>query len=359
MTDRSDDVFVLIIAGGRGTRFWPWSRRGLPKQCLSVNGETTLIRATVDRVLPIIPAERVLVVTSAEMAEPLRAELGMLPPENLLVEPEGRNTAPAVGWGVLEVGHRSHGRNAVMIVLPSDHLIREEDELRDLLLDCAEAARATNALVTIGLVPTRAETGYGYLEVGGALGSFGDRPFLRVSRFVEKPDAELAAQYVAGGEHLWNAGMFVFTVEAMRDAYRQHLPRTWTALEQLRAHPERLVELYNKMDRTSIDYGVMERHSHVLTVRGELGWSDVGSWEALAEILPPVSGGVGRAALVVSHDAQQNVVYAPGQTVALLGVEGLVVVQVGDVLMVCPRERAQDVRALTVALEQLGETRLL
>ena len=344
-------LYALIIAGGRGTRFWPKSRRKLPKQCIALGADRTLIQQTVDRIRPLVPPERILVVTSWDMAEAVISQLPELPGENILVEPVGRNTAPAVGWGCMDIARRSAGDNAVVAVLPSDHIISDEEELLSVLSSCAAAASATNALVTIGLQPTRAETGFGYLECGGTLGEFENHDFLRVQRFVEKPNAATAAEYLASGDHLWNAGMFVFTVEAARDAFRQHLPNTWALLERLRYEPGDLARLYPQMDATSIDYGIMERSRHVLTVRAELGWSDVGSWLALAEHLPRIPGGRGVADPVVSIDSSHNIVHAPGKVVALVGVEDLVVVDTGDALLVCTKEQSQRVREVIEVLE--------
>ncbi|HJN73405.1 MAG TPA: sugar phosphate nucleotidyltransferase [Myxococcota bacterium] len=348
----NDHLYALVIAGGRGTRFWPRSRRRTPKQCIALGTERTLIQQTVDRIRPLLPAERILVVTSWDMAETVIAQLPELPGENFLVEPVGRNTAPAVGWGCMDIARRSVGETAVVAVLPSDHIIEDEEEFLGVLRACAAAARATNALVTIGLQPTRAETGYGYLRCGGTLGEFEAHDFLRVRRFVEKPNAATAAEYLASGDYLWNAGMFVFTVEAARDAFRQHLPKTWALLERLRYEPADLARLYPQMDAISIDYGIMERSRHVLTVRAELGWSDVGSWPALAEHLPRIAGGRGVADPIVAVDSSGNIVHAPGKVVALVGVEDLIVVDTGDALLVCRKDQAQRVREVIEVLEE-------
>lgn len=351
----SDNVlYILIIAGGRGTRFWPLSRRSFPKQCLSPDGGPTLIQRTIARLLPIVPIEHVLVVTSSEMAAAIQEQLPELPPDNLLIEPVGRNTAPAIAWGAAEIGRRARGGNPMVAVLPSDHLIEREDELRDLLLDCAEAARATNALVTVGLEAQHPETGFGYLEVGGELGRWGDRAFLRVERFVEKPDLDTALSFVAGGKHLWNAGMFVFGVEALRDALREHLPHTWVLLEQMRHSPALVPTLYPQLDAISFDHGVMERAHHVLTVRADLGWSDVGSWTALADMLPEHPLGRVAARRGVAIDASDNIVFAPGKVVAMVGVRDLVVVDTRDALLICHRDEAQRLREVVAELEREG-----
>ncbi len=349
-----DSLYVLIIAGGLGTRFWPRSRRSLPKQCIALDGHTTLIQHTLRRVGALVPPDRTFVVTSRDMALALFEQLPELPDGNILVEPVGMNTAPAVAWGTMEISRRARGKNPVVVVLPSDHLIQQEDELGSVLLAAAKAAKATNALVTIGLKPTRPETAFGYLLCGEEQGRWAGRPVARVERFVEKPDLETAQAYLADGRYLWNAGMFVFAAEAFRDAVRRWLPNTWAWLEKLRHSPDRLEEIYPQLDRISIDYGIMERASHVLTVRADVGWSDVGSWNALAEHLPKAEGGVGLARHMVAVDSERNIVHAPGKVVALLGVSDLVVVDTGDALLVCRTEDAQRVREITERLAAQG-----
>jgi mannose-1-phosphate guanylyltransferase len=326
----------------------------MPKQCISIDGGPTLIQRTIRRILPAIPAERILVVTAAEMAEAIRAQLTELPPENVLVEPEGRNTAPCIGWGSVEISKRARSPDAVMVVLPADHIIDDEDEFRDLMLDCTQAARATNALVTIGIEPTRPDTGFGYLQVGGEIGHWGDRSFLRVDRFVEKPDLDTAQGYVEGGRHLWNAGMFVFSVSAIRDAFRKYLPDTWAVLENLRHSPDRLEELYGLLEHTSLDYGIMERSTNVLTVRGSFGWSDVGSWKAVADFLPASKLGRALVGASVAIDSGDCVVHAPGKVVALVGVHNLAVVDSGDALLICALDQVQRLREVIASLEEQG-----
>lgn len=355
---REDGLYVVIMAGGRGTRFWPRSRRSMPKQCLAVAGGRTLVQRTVDRVLPICPVEQVLVVTTAEMVDAVREQLPELPAANLLVEPEGRNTAPCVGWAAVEVGRRGGG-GAVMVVLPADHLIADEAEFRDVVTAAAAAARDTGALCTIGVTPSRPETGFGYLQLAGELGAWESRAVLRVECFVEKPDLATAVRYVESGQYLWNAGMFVFTVDVIRDAFRRHLPASWATLEAIRHDPSRIQALYRQLEAISIDYGIMEQATHVITVPGDFGWSDVGSWPALGEHLDTADGGRALAVDVVAVDAQDNVIYAPGKTVALVGVSGLVVVDTPDAILVMPADQAQRVREVIEALEARGASHLL
>jgi mannose-1-phosphate guanylyltransferase len=346
-------LHVLIMAGGRGTRFWPRSRRAEPKQCVAVSGPRSMLRQTVDRLLPLIPAERILVVTGTEMEAAVRRELTDLPPSSILVEPRGRNTAPCIGWGAVEIGNRAGG-DAVMAVVPADHDVQYPERLREVLLAAAEAASTTNALITLGVTPTRPETGFGYLEIGAVSGVWQKHSFHSVERFTEKPDAETAARYATSGRHLWNAGMFVFTVDSIRDAFRRHLPRSAEALAELQREPNRLPELWGQLDATSIDYGIMERSRHILTAPTDIGWSDVGSWDAAADLMPIVEGGRGLCRASVAIDAQNNVVHAPGKLVAMLGVQDLAVVDTPDVLLVMPRSRSQEVKLLLDRVEARG-----
>jgi mannose-1-phosphate guanylyltransferase len=350
--EQFDDLYILIMAGGRGTRFWPVSRRSKPKQCLSIVGESSLIRQTVDRVSGVVPVDRILVVTASEMAEAVRSELPELPENNILVEPMGRNTAPCIGWGAVEIGRRTVGDSAVMVVLPADHLIHDEQSFQGQLLECAAAAQSTNGLITIGVTPTRPETGFGYLQIGEVLGEWGQSTLSCVAKFVEKPDLSTAEQYLKGGEHLWNAGMFVFSIKAISEAFSEFLPDSWKVLEQVREDPARVAELYPQLEKISIDYGIMERSSRVFTVPAAFDWSDLGGWIALGDELPAQPFGVGRVAGGSSIDAKNNIVFAPSKHVSLIGVEGLVIVETDDAIMVCRREDAQRIKQITAELEE-------
>jgi mannose-1-phosphate guanylyltransferase len=339
------EIWALVMAGGRGARFWPLSRRHLPKQCLSLDGGPTLIQQAVGRLSPLVPPERVLVVTGPDMADAVRRQLPGVPADNILVEPQARNTAPCIGWGAVEVERRA-GPDAVLAVLPSDHVIADPGGLRSALGVAAAAAVEARTVATLGITPDRPETGYGYLEVGEGTG--GAR---RVLRFTEKPDGATAAAWLAGGRHLWNAGMFVFPVGVMRAAFSAHLPRSAAALERIARDPGAVATAWAELEATSIDYGIMERMQTLLTVPCDIGWSDVGTWHSAAPLLPSAPGGRGLARHVVARDADGCVVHAPDKVVALLGVEDLVVVDSGDALLVMSRHRGQDVRHLISALE--------
>ncbi|MFZ5482172.1 MAG: mannose-1-phosphate guanylyltransferase [Myxococcota bacterium] len=326
--------FAVVLAGGRGTRLWPLSRRARPKQCVSIDGGPTLLQRAIART-GLLP-ERVIVVTGPDMEALVRAQAPGCP---VLVEPSARNTAPAVALAALEVRRRG---GDVFAVLPSDHAVRDEVAFRATLAVASEAARR-GGLVTVGIRPTRPETGFGWIEPGE-----GEGPDLPVRRFVEKPPRAVAEGLLAGGRHLWNAGMFVWRAEVLLDAVRAHLPATHAALA---------AGAWERTDATSIDYGVMERAANVRVVPADFGWSDVGSWDALAEVLPGGEGGAVVADVAVAEDAHRNVVHAPGRLVALSGVEDLLVVDTGDVLLVARRGDAQAVRALLEEVERRGLSR--
>jgi mannose-1-phosphate guanylyltransferase len=351
-------LVAVIMAGGRGSRFWPRSRKRLPKQCVALGGGRTLIQATVDRLEGLVPPERILVVTGQDMAQAVVEQLPEVPRENVLVEPRGRNTAPCIAWAAVEIARR-FGGETVMVVLPADHVIRDAPAFRAALAAGAQAARRTNGLFTLGIRPTRPETGFGYIHGGEALGDWEGRSFHHVRAFVEKPDVETAAAYVASGSYYWNAGMFVWTVDAIRDAFRAHMPATWGAMAKLEFDPGAFDSLWGAFEATSIDYGILEHAQNVYVLPTDFGWSDVGAWTALPEISEAVAGGWIEAADSVVIDAHENIVHAPNKLVALVGVEGLIVVDTEDALLITRREDAQRVREVIAKLESTGRTKYL
>ncbi len=347
-------LWAVILAGGRGTRFWPLSRRALPKQCLSLDGRRTLLQQTLDRLSPLVPPERVLVVTGPDMGDAVLAQLPELPDGPVLIEPRGRNTAPCIGWATVEVARRA-GPAAVLAVLPADHRVGDPAGLRAALAAGADAAGETRGIVTLGITPTRPDAGYGYLEVGEGAGRFLGHDLVHVGRFTEKPPEAQAARWVAAGTHLWNAGMFVFRADVLRAAFARHLPSSAAALDAIAADPAALPRVWDTLDATSIDFGVMERADTVLAVPCDIGWSDVGTWESAGAWMPEAAGGRAVARAVVAVDAADNVVHAGGKVVALLGVDDLVVVDTPDALLVMRRGRGQDVRRILDALDDADD----
>lgn len=351
------EAYCLILAGGGGTRLWPASRRKQPKQLLTLGGSESLLKGTFNRVGRILGNERTLVVTAADQADAIRRELHDLPDENLVIEPAARNTGPAVGLGVVEVARRA-GNQAVVAVLPSDAYIGNESAFSQVMHLALEHAQET--IVTLGLRPSRPETGYGYLQMGKPVhGSV-----FEVARFVEKPDSAKAISYVASGDYLWNSGMFFFTVARFLAEAHQHLPALAKILDEIQMADDPsavAMHRYAEAPKISIDYGIMEKATGIRVIPGDFGWNDVGSWAALSDIRPKdVAGNVTSGDAVLS-DVKGSVVMAmPGAPmVGMVGVENLVVVVTRDAVLVVNKDRAQDVRAIVDALSATGRHELL
>jgi mannose-1-phosphate guanylyltransferase len=359
-----DRLHAVILAGGRGTRFWPLSTGRRPKQLLRILGERTMIQETAERLLPLVPSERWWVVTAAEQAVEVARQLPALRSAQLLAEPVGRNTAPAIGLAARHIAARDP--EALMVVLPADHVIRDPGAFRGALAAGARAAAAHPVLVTLGIPPTRPETGYGYIERGASAGEFEGQVLYEVVAFREKPDPETAARYVAGGRHAWNAGVFLFRARVVSEEIQAHLPE----LAQVLGDPaltqpgergaQALSRAYERAPSISIDYGVLERSARTWTLPVDCGWNDVGSWSALGEVRTPDAEGnvvVGEAVLLDSRNVLVHA--AEGPLVALLGVEDMVVVSTRGAVLVCPRGRAQEVRKLVEELERRGRQDLI
>jgi mannose-1-phosphate guanylyltransferase len=356
MPSSAEKLFVVIMAGGSGTRFWPLSRSHRPKQLLPFAGGRSLLRATVDRIAPMVPWSRIIVVTVAEVAQAVAAELPELPAANLLVEPVGRDTAACVGWVAWRLAAEHPG--ALMAVLPSDHVIGDAAALRRTLAAGAAAAFAHGALVTLGVRPTRPETGFGYLELGGEVPAIAGQTVRRVVRFIEKPDRERAEAFAASGNHLWNAGMFIWTVTAIERAIRTHLPELAAGLDAMAAAgDDEAGRLYAELPRVSIDFGVMEKAADVLALPVDFAWSDVGSWPGLAEVLGAESGV--RIGDTLSLDSDGAVLVSDGPLIAAIGVPDLVVVATRDAVLVVPKSQAQRVRELVDRLRDLSRDDVL
>jgi len=332
---------ALILAGGSGTRFWPLSRKRRPKQLLALEGERSLLRDTVERLHPVIPPEGVWVCTTEALAEDIRRELPEVPAEQILCEPEGRNTAPAIGWSVHSMPLAA--RQGVVAVLPADHRVGDPAAFRATLERAERVVDREDAVMTLGVIPHRPETGYGYLELEPGEGPEGLR---RVRRFVEKPSPENAARFLAAGNYLWNAGIFLFRGNTFLDILGRLVPELAQGLEEIAAAPERRRDLYGRLPAESVDYAVMEKLDGISALPLDCGWSDLGSWEALDEVLPRDAAGNSCRGDVLAVDAGGNLLFADAGTIAVLGVQGLVVVRTGDAVLVLPKERSQEVKKI-------------
>jgi len=348
------NYYGLILAGGRGTRFWPRSRRRHAKQVLTIFGERTLIQSTVDRLAPLIPAQRLWINTSPLLRDEIVRQLPEIPPRQILAEPAQRNTAPAIGLAA-HILH-SFDPDAVMGVFPSDHVIAKPRRYLQFARAALRAA-AGGKIVVLGITPRWAETGYGYIEFpqGTRAGSLDASPVLR---FREKPDVRTAAKYVAAKRFFWNAGMFFWRADVLLGALRRHLPKTATLLASLprfsdRRFAARMNQTFPLCENISIDYAVLERAGNVEGLAcDEIGWNDVGSWDAVYELSPRDRNGNAARSLFVSAESNGNYIDAGNKLVALLGANNLIIVDTPDALLIVDRKRAQQVGDIVKLLEQ-------
>jgi mannose-1-phosphate guanylyltransferase len=352
--------YGLILAGGRGTRFWPRSRRRTAKQVLDVAGERSLIQATVERLAPVIPPQRMWILTNSYLRRTIIRQLPEIPPGQVLAEPLQRNTAPAIGLAAHIL--RSQDPDAVMGVFPSDHVIGKPAAYRAVLKAALKAAAAGN-LVVVGIPPRWPETGYGYIEF--PRGTKPGAEALPVRRFHEKPELANAKRYLAAGHFYWNSGMFFWRADVVLDQLRRYLPKTATVLASLprfgsRRFSAALKQAFALCDNISIDYAVLEKAAHVSGIAaGDFAWNDVGSWNAVYELLPRDARGNVVAPNSICLDSHNNFVDARGKLVALLGVRDLIVVDTPDALLVAARDHAQRVGEIVKALEKLERHDLL
>lgn len=361
---------AVVLAGGRGTRFWPRSRTRTPKQLLNIVGNETMLEQTVARLRPLIPAERVWTVTNREQAAAVRKQVPRAARKRVLIEPKGLNTAVAIGLAAIHARHAERG-DALLAVLPADHYIAQPGEYRKIVAAALDVARDPGRMVVLGIPPTRPETGFGYIErMGKPITAKGFTVFA-VKRFTEKPSLPFAVEYVASGKYHWNAGMFFWRISTFLENLKSFLPKTHRALEDLasligtRRYGIRLRAIYRKLQNISVDYAVLEPATRaagpprVFVIPAEIGWSDIGSWSAVYELLAKKNGENVVAGEGQTLDASGNFLWAPSKFVAAIGVRDLVVVETPDALLLCARDRTQDVAQIVKHLEQQKLTKLL
>jgi mannose-1-phosphate guanylyltransferase len=348
MLDKSH-LFLVVIAGGSGTRFWPKSTSRRPKQLLGFGGEgsPTLLQQTIARFEGWVPLEQRMVVTTRSLESATKEVAGTK--VEVLAEPAGRNTAPCIYWAAQVIAKRDP--KAVLLVMPSDHFIAAPQKFVRSVQSAAEWASETGDLVTLGIQPSRPETGYGYLKVSNPLGASGAR---KVEAFVEKPNLDRASEFVRSGNYLWNGGMFVWTAEAVLKAFDEHMPEMKKAWDQSKGDIEKA---YSHFTATSIDYGVMEKAKNVVTFPLDCGWDDLGSWtslESLSTVLNAVRGtNVVTDGEIVALESERNIVDAPNRLVALLGVDDLIVVEQGNSILVAKKTRAQEIKQVVEAVKKI------
>jgi mannose-1-phosphate guanylyltransferase len=360
---KNSNFHPVILAGGRGTRFWPLSRKKRAKQLLALDGKQTMIQQTLARLLPLAAPKRFWIITNEDLCPAIAKQLPKVPKAQVLAEPVGRNTAPAIGLAAFLL--QREDPEAVIGMFPSDHVIADEKHYRDTLQRGIAIAAAGANIVVLGIKPNRPETGYGYIEAGASF----DGDALRVRRFTEKPDATKAAEFVSAGNYYWNSGMFLWSARTLADALKEHLPKTAPMLEEIaaafgtRKFAATFRKLYPKCENISVDYAVLEPRSakgekagNIFCLPADFGWNDLGSWTALHEHHTAKSslpqGNLVAGSGVFLLNARGNYVHAPGKFVAAVGVTDLVVVETSDALLITTRQQAQDVGKIVKYLDE-------
>jgi mannose-1-phosphate guanylyltransferase len=357
------DRFVIIMAGGRGERFWPLSREKLPKQLLALLGKKSFLQEAVERVLPLVPAKNVFVITNAVQLPEVRRQLPEIPKDNLIAEPVGRDTCAAVTLGAALVGARS--TTGVMAVLPADHVIPEAKKFQRVLGDAFDVAAQGQVIVTIGIKPTEPATGYGYIQTGAELAPPGARKtktvFYKAERFVEKPNLETALEYVNSGQYRWNAGMFVWSFVTVTNSLEKHQPEMFAACQRwfkVAGQPAKLARVlareYPEIKKISIDYALMEKAQNVIVADGAFEWDDLGAWPALARHIKQDPEGNAAVADFIHVDAARNIIYdarTKNRTpIAVVGLRDSILVQTDDAVLLAHKSQAQKIKELVKRL---------
>ena len=361
---------AVILAGGRGTRFWPRSRTRTPKQLLNIVGEGSMLQQTVARLAPLVPPQRIWTVTNSEQSSALTKQLPAAAKKHVLSEPLGRNTAAAIALAAIQVRHAAGG-DALLAVLPADHFSAQPDRYREIVRAALDEARKPGHMVVLGIPPTRPETGYGYIERQGDSITAQGAPIFAVQCFKEKPDLATAKEYLTSGNFHWNAGMFFWRISTFLKALKEFLPKTHALIEELAQHigkrdyAAKLKRIYPKLENISVDYAILERATQhpgrrrVFVIPAEMAWSDIGSWAAVHELLAKHSGDNVMAGHGLALDATGNFLYSPTKFVAAIGIRNLIVVETPDALLIVPRDRAQDVAKIVKSLEERKLAKLL
>lgn len=353
-------VYGLIMAGGGGTRFWPLSRRRVPKQLLNLTGKEVMINETIDRLDTVVDREDIFIVTNEQQAELTGKTVEeRVPKHHILAEPSARNTAACIGYGAIEI-LKKYG-DGIMCILASDHYIKEKDAFRDVLKNAVKTVEETDGLVTIGIKPTFPSTGYGYIKNVAIDG----KEYRKVQEFVEKPDLERAKKYLEAGTYAWNSGMFVWKASTIMKYFEKLLPDIYEKLMIIKealgtaAEQEILKAVYDTIPKISIDYGIMERADDVYMLEGDFGWNDIGSFDAFSALYEKDEAGNVLRADTALLDSKENIIIGGKRLIACIGLENFIVVDTEDALLVCDKERAQDVKEIVSELERREKNYLL
>lgn len=357
-------ITAVIMAGGKGERFWPKSRSSMPKQFLSLTGDgQTMIQLTVKRLASLVEFDDIFIVTNKNYIGLVEEQLPEIPRQNILAEPMAKNTAPCIGFAAAVINKKYD--DAVMLVLPSDHLIKYNEIYLDTLRQAVDVASDSDNLVTIGITPTSPETGYGYINFGRDEQALQKPGVYKVKRFVEKPDMDTAKEYLASGQYLWNSGMFVWKLSTILENFKKLLPDTYSGLEKIKAavgsdgFDEVLTECFSGFQSESIDYGIMERAADIYTIPGNFGWDDVGSWLSLERINRTNEFGNMVQGDIVTINTQNSIIVGGKKLIAVVGVEDLVIVDSEDAILICAKDSTQDVKKVIENLKICNRNELL
>jgi mannose-1-phosphate guanylyltransferase len=343
-------INIVIMAGGKGERFWPKSRIKTPKQLISIISQKTMIEDTIDRVKDLVSIDNVFISTRADLVEPIKAIMPDFPKNNYIIEPMGKDTAACIGLAAVTIAKRDPG--SIMIILAADHLIKENDIFINDLKNAAEISQKTGCLITFGIQPSRNETGYGYIETGEVIESEDELQAFEVRKFTEKPDIETAKKFVESGNYLWNSGMFVWTTNAILEAIEKYMPTLFNGLLEIQEtigtpneDPVKL-KIFENLEKISIDYGIMEQADNTLCYKTNFTWDDVGSWTAIERLRDKDSDGNLITGNYKGIDSKNNIINSGNGIVATIGVENLIIINTEDAVLVIDKEHEQDVKKL-------------
>jgi mannose-1-phosphate guanylyltransferase len=351
--------YAVIMSGGRGTRLWPKSRKHRPKQVLRLNDKKSLFQSATKRILPLFGYENILVATGQDHYKALHQQEPNIPKKNFIIEPEGKGTAPCIGLAAIHLMHRDP--NAIMAVLTADHVIQKEKKFRQALAVSRTLAEKGN-LITLGIKPTQPSTGYGYIKQGNLINEINDFNIYNVDQFTEKPDAETAQTLLESQEYSWNSGMFIWRVDIIMREFKRQMPVLYSQLMDLAKTSEystTLNKVWPKITKETIDYGIMENAQNVLVIPVEIGWSDIGSWSTFAELLTIDENKNSFMGNILSIDTSNTLAISDKRLITIIGLKNMVIVDTDDAILICPKNRSQEVREIVSKLEKEGKEQYL
>lgn len=351
-------MYIVLMAGGTGTRFWPRSRKRYPKQLLNIIGSRSMLQLTYDRIKNMTSADRILIITNEEQKPIIEDQLPEIPQTNIIAEPMGRNTAPCIGLAATII-KKIQNQNEVMVVLPADHLIGDANSFVKTINAGVEYIESNNCLLTLGVTPNYPETGYGYIQAGDKITNINDKAIYKVKTFAEKPNKDTAERFLKSGDFFWNSGMFIWKVNHILEEIDEHIPELSEDLKQIEASfgkskfDKIVQEVYSRSKAISIDYGVMEHAKDVCVIKADFQWNDLGSWEAVYNISPKdKSGNVVDSQHSILINAKNNYLYSSKKLIAAVDVENLVVVEIDDAILICKKDNSQNVKSIVEYIER-------